>query len=323
MDKKKSKYKDDYSLRTLAYYQREGGVYNELITILQRMRVGKGGRKILSPKEILNAATDAFDMYMDRCRDDETNNIVDCGWNEMAWEIYGGCVPGPFGGWDGKDELIALCVLCVLLSRYPEFNEASVPEISEIVKEQDSSLFEEFSNLIWKNIENQDAKLESLKIQLSIRDTLIREKDSQIAELSNRNSELEKKVATIEPVYDAYVGNIIEGSNFNQYLTLDTILGWISKRKHYKLADQVITMLKDLARKTATDKDFEKIESVELELLSNYSELSVINNNMGIGSNILTGITSNPLMPMGYDQNQLTQKFIEFLNNGTRRENKD
>lgn len=323
MDKKKSKYKDDYSLRTLAYYQREGGVYNELITILQRMRVGKGGRKILSPKEILNAATDAFDMYMDRCRDDETNNIVDCGWNEMAWEIYGGCVPGPFGGWDGKDELIALCVLCVLLSRYPEFNEASVPEISEIVKEQDSSLFEEFSNLIWKNIENQDAKLESLKIQLSIRDTLIREKDSQIAELSNRNSELEKKVATIEPVYDAYVGNIIEGSNFNQYLTLDTILGWISKRKHYKLADQVITMLKDFARKTATDKEFEKIESVESELLSNYSELSIINNNMGIGSNILTGIASNPLMPMGYDQNQLTQKFIEFLNNGTRRENKD
>ena len=31
MDKKKSKYKDDYSLRTLAYYQREVGIYNELI----------------------------------------------------------------------------------------------------------------------------------------------------------------------------------------------------------------------------------------------------------------------------------------------------
>lgn len=323
MDKKKSKYKDDYSLRTLAYYQREGGVYNELITILQRMRAGKGGRKILPPKDILNAATDAFDMYMDRCRDNETNNIVDCGWNEMAWEIYGGCVPGPFGGWEGKNELTALCVLCVLLSRHPEFNEASVPEISEIVKEQDSSLFEDFAKLIWNNIESQDAKLESLKIQLSIREALIREKDSQIAELSNRNSELEKKVATIEPVYDAYVKNIIEESNFNQYLTLDTILVWISKRKHYKLADQVIAMLKDLARKTATDKEFEKIESIESELLSKYSEFSIVNNNMGIGSNILTGITSNPSMPMGYDQNQLTQKFLEFISNGTRRDNKD
>ena len=323
MDKKKRKYKDDYSLRTLAYYQREGGIYNDLITILQRMRVRKGGRKILPPKEILNAATSAFDMYMDRCRDDETDSIVDCGWNEMAWEIYGGCVPGPLGGWEGKDELIALCVLCVLLSQYPEFNEASVPEISEIVKEKDTSIFEEFANLIWKNIENQDAKLESLKIQLSIKDSLIREKDSQIADLSNRKSELEKKIEVIEPVYDAYIENIIEGSNFNHYLTIDTILQWAKKRKHYKLADQVITMLKDLGRKTATDEELEKIELVESELLSKYSELSIVNNNMGIGSNILTGLTQSPMMPMGITPDQLVQKFLEFINNGARRENKD
>lgn len=323
MDKKKSKYKNDYSLRTLSYYQREGGVYNDLITILQRMRAGRGGRKILPPKDILNAATDAFDMYMDRCRDNETDIIVDCGWNDIAWELYGGCVPGPFGGWEGKNELVALCVLCVLLSRYPEFNETSVPEISEIIKEQDSSLYEEFANLIWKSIENQDATLESLKIQLSIEDALIREKDSQIADLSSRNSELEKKIATIEPIYDAYIENIIEGSDYDQYLTLDTILHWAKKRKHYKLADQVIAMLKDLGRRTATDEELEKIESVESELLSKYSELSIVNNNMGIGSNILTGLTQNPMMPMGITPDQLLQKFLEFVNNGARRENKD
>lgn len=318
MDKKKGKYKDDYSLRTLAYYQREGGIYNELITILQRIRTHKGGRKILPPNKILNAATDAYDMYMDRCRDNESNIIMDYGWNEMAGEIYGGCVPGPFGGWEGKNKIVALCVLCVLLSRYQEFNETSVPEISEIVKEKDPSLFNEFANLIWKNTENQDAKLETLKIQLSIKDSLIREKDSQIADLSDRNSELEKKVATLEPVFDAYVKNIIDGSDFNQHLNLDTILGWAKKRKNYKLADQVITMLKDLSRKTATDEELMKIESVEDELLSKYSELSIVNNNMGIGSNILTGLAQNPMMPMGYDQNQIIQKFLEFLNNGAR-----
>lgn len=323
MDKKKSKYKDDYSLRTLAYYQREGGIYNELITILQRMRAKKGGRNLLPPNKILNAATDAFDIYMDRCQDNETGIIVDYGMNEMAWEIYGGCVPGPLGGWDGKNELVALCVLCVLLSRHPEFNDTSIPEISEIVKEKDYSIFEEFANLIWKNIENKDAKFESLKTQLSIKDALIREKDSQIADLSNRNSELEKKMAVIEPIYNAYIENIIEGSKFDQNLTLDTILVWINKRKHYKLTDQVITMLKDLGRKIATDEEFEKIELVEEGLLSNYSELSIVNNNMGIGSNILTGIAQNPMMPMGYDQDKIMQKFIEFLNYGARRENKD
>lgn len=323
MDKKKSKYKDDYSLRTLAYYQREGGIYNELITVLQRIRTKNGGRNLLAPNKILNAATDAFDMYMDRCRDNETDIIVDYGWNEMAWELYGGCVPGPLGGWEGKNELVVLCVLCVLLSRYPEFNETSVPEISEIIKEQDSSLYENFANLIWKNIENQDAILESLKVQVSIKDTLIREKDLQIADLSNCNSELEKKIATIEPVYDAYIKNIVEGSDYDQYLTLDNILRWAKKRKHYKLADQVISMLKDLGRKTATDEELGKIESVESELLSKYSELSIVNNNMGIGSNILTGLTSNPLMPMGITPEQMVQRFLDFVNNGARRENKD
>jgi hypothetical protein len=154
-------------------------------------------------------------------------------------------------------------------------------------------------------------------------ESLIREKDSQIADLSNRNSELEKKIATIEPVYDAYLENIVEGSDYDQYLTLDIILRWAKKRKHYKLADQVISMLKDLGRKTATDEEMEKIESVEFELISKYSELSIVNNNMGFGSNILTGLTSNPLMPMGITSDQLMQKFLDFVNNGARRENKD
>ena len=323
MDKKKSKYKDDYSLRTLAYYQREGGIYNELITILQRIRSLKGGRNILAPNKILNAATDAFDMYMDRCRIDNTYNIIDSGWNEMAYELIGGCVAGPLGGWEGRNFYVVLCALCALLSRYPEFNEASVPEIADIVKEHDPLLFNEFEGLIWSNIENKDAQLESLNNQLSMKDSLIREKDSQIADLINRNSELEEKVATLEPVFNAYIANINEESDFNQYLTLDTILRWAKKRKHYKLADQVITMLKDLGRKTAKDEELDKIESVESELLSKYSELSIVNNNMGIGSNILTGLAQNPMMPMGYDQNQIIQKFIEFLNNGARRENKD
>ena len=323
MDKKQGKYKEDYSLRTLAFYQREGGIYNELITILQRIREKKGERNIYLAKRILNAASEAFDLYMNRCRDNETDVIIDYGWNELEGMIYNNSVPGPLAGWRGDNELLVLCVLCALLSRYPDYHDTSVIEIADIVKNSDISIYEEFENLIWSNIEDKDAQLESLKIQLSIKSSIIREKDSQIADLSDRNSELEKKVATIEPVYEAYIENLIEGSGFNQYLTLDTILGWIGRRKHYKLADQVISMLKDLGRKTATDEEFEKIESVESELLSKYSELSVVNNNMGIGSNILTGLTQNPMMPMGYDSDQITQKFIEFLNNGARRENKD
>lgn len=322
MDKKKSKYKDDYSLRTLAYYEREGGVYNELITILQRMRTGKGGRKILPPNKILNAATDAFDIYMDQCKDEENDTIIDYGLEELAYEIYGGCVAGPLGGLDEKNELIVLCVLCVLLARYPVFNKRSIPKIIEIVKNNDPSVYKEFETLIASKLEDKDANIESLRNQLAIKDSLIRDKDSQIARLSNDVSELGKRISVIEPVFDAYVQNLVEGSKFDQYLTLDAVLGWVNKRKHYKLTDQVITMLKDLGRNTATDEEYGKIEALESELLSKYSELSIVNNNMGVGSNILTGITQNPLMPMGGVPEQFN-KFLEYLKNGEQREHKD
>ena len=324
MDKKKSKYKDDYSLRTLAYYQREGGVYNELITILQRMRAGKGGRKILPPKEILNAATGAFDIYMDRCKDEETNTIIDYGMEELSWEIYGGCIAGPLRGWEGKNELIALCVLCVLLSQYPAFNETSIPQISDIVKQADETVFKEFEGLIKNNLEDKDAQLESLKNQLEIKEAIIKHKDLELATYISMNSLQENLIEEMKAVIQINtqdINNLCSG--FDSALCLESILEWAKKRKHYKLADQVISMLKDLGRKTATDEELEKIELVESELLSKYSELSIVNNNMGIGSNILTGLTQSPMMPMGITPDQLVQKFLEFINNGARRENKD
>lgn len=316
MDKKKSKYKNDYSLRTLAYYQREGGIYNELITILQRMRIGKGGRKILPPKEILNAATGAFDIYMDRCKDEETNTIIDYGMEELSWEIYGGCIAGPLGGWEGKNELIALCVLCVLLSQYPVFNETSIPQISDIVKKADETIFKEFEGLIRNNLEDKDAQLESLKNQLAMKDALLREKDEQFAKLISLNYYRERRMDFCQRYSE-------KSSGIDSVLSLDAILKWVSNRQHYTLTDQVFVMLKELSRKVATDEEYNKICSLENDMLAKHKPQTIVNNNMGIGSNILTGLTQNPIMPMGFTPDQLVQKFIEFINNGARRENKD
>lgn len=316
MDRKKSKYKDDYSLRTLAYYQREGGVYNELITILQRMRAGRGGRKMLPPKEILNAATEAFDIYLDRCKDEETNTIIDYGMEELGWEIYGGCIAGPLGGWEGKNELIALCVLCVLLSKYPAFNETSIPQISDIVKKEDETVFKEFEGLIKNNLEDKDAQLESLKNQLAMKDALLREKDEQLAKLISLNYSRESR----EDFWQRYPE---KSSGIDSVLSLDAILEWVSNRQHYTLTDQVFVMLKELSRKVATDEEYNKICSLENDMLAKHKPQTIVNNNMGIGSNILTGFTQNPMMPMGITPDQLVQKFLEFMNNGTRRENKN
>lgn len=324
MDKKNKKYKDDYSLRTLAYYQREGGIYNELITILQRIRAEKGNSRIRAPHVILNLASEALDDCM-WLVDEKGLLFDDLGENfyqlrRTLFDEAGFLWMHVNDNLEDKDIECVLCALCVLMCQIKGLDEL----VSLLSEHINSGLYHHFAPLIDKNnVRDQSFQLNFLEKQLSIKDSLIREKDSQIADLSNHNSELEKKVAIIEPVYDAYVENIIDGSNFNQHLTLDSILAWIGKRKYYKLADQVIAMLKDLGRKTATDEELEKIESVESELLSKYSELSIVNNNMGIGSNILTGLTQNPMMPMGITPDQLVQKFLEFINNGARRENKD
>lgn len=319
MKKKKGRYKENYSLRTLAYYQREGGIYNELITILQKVRAEKGDGRPFSPAKILNLASEAYDICVRNCTD-QFGNIDTAG-------AFGSCFndiilrsnkEGLLYGYDDHVRELVLETLCVLLTQEHAIYKELIQNFEGWAVEILGKYYHHFKPLIEKLQKSEQTETEILKKQLASKDSIIAFKDLEIADLSSRNSELEKKVATIEPIYDAYVKNIIEGSDFNQHLTLDTILGWAKRRKNYKLADQVITMLKDLGWKTATDEELERIVSVEDELLSKYSELSIVNNNMGIGSNILTGLTKNPMMPMGITPDQLVQKFIEFINNGAR-----
>lgn len=332
MDKKKSKYNDDYSLRTLAYYQREGGIYNELITILQRMRVGKGGRKILPPKEILNAATGAFDIYMDRCKDEETNTIIDYGMEELSWEIYGGCIAGPLGGWEGKNELIALCVLCVLLSQYPVFNETSIPQISDIVKKADETIFKEFEGLIRNNLEDKDALLDDLKNKLKLSEALIREKDAQLAQYSKTAAEV---VLTRGDLMIArnYL-NQGTGSRLNNALTLDAILEYAESLNSYERAQHIFGLLSKIARNTATDEEYEKIDAASTKLTSiQLSQTNIYNQTTAYGSNIFAGIVNSPNFPYGKTEEEVyklimpkIEQLLKEINqsyNGARRENKD
>lgn len=333
MDKKKSKYRDDYSLRTLAYYQREGGVYNELITILQRMRVGRDGRKILPPKEILNAATVAFDIYMDRCKDQETNTIIDYGVEELSCEIFGSCRGvGPIGELEGKNELIALCVLCVLLSQYPVFNETSIPQISYIVKEDDETVYREFEGLIKSNLEDNDAQLDSLRNQLMLSESLIREKDAQLAHYSMMASApiLKREDIIIARNYL----NQGTGSRLNNALTLDAVLEYAESLKSYERAQPIFALLSKIARNTATDEEYEKIDASSNKLTSiQLSQTNIYNQTTAYGSNIFAGIVNSPNFPYGKTEEEVyklimpkIEQLLKEINqsyNGARREKKD
>ena len=49
---------DEYMIRTLSYYQSQGGIYSEIITLLMQLREKKGYRNLIPlPAKVLNAAS--------------------------------------------------------------------------------------------------------------------------------------------------------------------------------------------------------------------------------------------------------------------------
>jgi len=315
MDKKSKKYKDDYSLRTLAYYQREGGIYNELITILQRIR-SERGRRTLAPSKVLNLACEIYD----RCWDyniEDGGRINDYGFRDVIYEFVGDHCGMPV---NEEDEILVYCTLLVLLAQVPAFKKATIPDVYKIIGQD--SLLNYFQPLIDELLSNVPSEVESLQSLLASKDKIIYLKDSQIADLNEKLSEKQIELENQRRAWDLIVKRP-DKTDFNEQLSLENILEWIKNRKHYTMVDQVFVMLKDLGYKVATDDEHDKILNLENEMIANHKPQSIVNNNMGIGSNFLTGLAQNPMMPFGVTLEQLTQQFIEFINNGARRENKD
>lgn len=315
MDKKSKKYKDDYSLRTLAYYQREGGIYNELITILQRIR-SERGRRTLAPSKVLNLACEIYD----RCWNyniEDGGRINDYGFLDVIYEFVGDHCGMPV---NEEDEILVYCTLLVLLAQVPAFKKATIPDVYKIIGHD--SLLNYFQPLIDELLSNVPSEVESLQSLLASKDKIIYMKDSQIADLNEKLSEKQIELENQRRAWDLIVKRP-DKTDFNEQISLENILEWIKNRKHYTMVDQVFVMLKDLGYKVATDDEHDKILNLENEMIANHKPQSIVNNNMGIGSNILTGLAQNPMMPMGITPDQLVQKFLEFINNGARRENKD
>ena len=315
MDKKSKKYKDDYSLRTLAYYQREGGIYNELITILQRIR-SERGRRTLAPSKVLNLACEIYD----RCWNyniEDGGRINDYGFLDVIYEFVGDHCGMPV---NEEDEILVYCTLLVLLAQVPAFKKATIPDVYKLIGHD--SLLNYFQPLIDELLSNVPSEVESLQSLLASKDKIIYMKDSQIADLNEKLSEKQIELENQRRAWDLIVKRP-DKTDFNEQLSLENILEWIKNRKHYTMVDQVFVMLKDLGYKVATDDEHDKILNLENEMIANHKPQSIVNNNMGIGSNFLTGLAQNPMMPFGVTPEQLTQRFIEFINNEARRENKD
>ena len=340
MDKKKSKYKDDYSLRTLAYYQRKGGIYNDLITILQRIRNERPALPgFPSPNKLLNIVSEAYDAIIDICSDDEGHvhsfteeNIVSY-LESFSDILYGSAfspIPGLFSTHDKFLQQVDLCVLASLMSQTPELKDI-VSYFSEPVEKENPNLYTQFVLLIESKAE-VTTQLDYLKRELQVKEQMIKLKDSEIKDKDIQIKQLTELKEVLSITVDRYKNDEILRSNFDRILNLDTILKYAEERKSYKRAAPILNMLTRLAFKTATDEEYQKIVSTEDKLLEiNETEVAIFNDNKAFGSNLFTGIVNSPYFPMGVEETTIMKGLLPIVEDyfkrtygdGTRRENKD
>ena len=225
---------DEYMIRTLSYYQSQGGVYSELITLLMQLREKKGYRNLIPlPAKVLNAASYYYDEMKDGNRD------LACGTPNILVENT------------------------VAIMAAADNNKEVKERIMEEVK-NDDKFFPHFTKLLEKlekqndntdfktEIESLRAENEKLQSQSKAKDSVIDGLLDSLALTSQDMDAMAAELATAEKRCQIAEQNKYEGSSLDRYFTLDNILKWIEGRKQYIYVDQVFRMLSDMKDGIAT-----------------------------------------------------------------------
>lgn len=304
-------YRNEYDIRTTSYYQGQGGVYNEIITILTKMRKEASFRGMPSTSVMLNEASYWWDVIF--------NN-----WCENGYKYQ---IPS-----DLHDNL-TLCILACIAAEQIDCRSYLTGDLDELyyfvqsIQEKlktDKVYYPKFKQLIDSLQDNHKEGLEELQSEIHKKKvkelTEIIEKQNEtlakqsslIYRLESENIEMQKRCALAET-------KCYEGSEFDRWLTLDNILQWIESRHHYIYTEQVFRMLADMKDKVATEEEREKIRKLENQMLDKNQMQAIFNQNIGLNSNMMTGMVDSPQLPIGVsptDLQQMLQQFIKQWNYG-------
>ncbi len=283
---------DDYSIRSTAYYQKQGGIYSILLTILMNMRSTFRYRYINQPYMVLNYATFKCDCL-----------------------IYG----------DGElDEILANCskeekytILILLLTNKHYDNKIWVIQYYQTLKSSGDKMFYQFDSLWSRIIEdenidlpedislNNHSKTEKEILDNSLADEILALK----ANLQDAQKTIEEQQKTIQNL------NNTTANSIDKYFTLEILIDYVRSRRHYHNSLQIINMIKDLLRGCNDKAIWDKVDAMEQEMLEKDQPHSIINNNTITGSNVITGLVNNPKFPIGVDPVEFIQSAVnEKLN---------
>ena len=285
---------DEYMIRTLSYYQSQGGIYSEIITLLMQLREKKGYRNLIPlPAKVLNAASYYYD--------------------EMKDGIY--VIP------DSKSRILIASVVVIIAAA--DNNEDIRQKMMDLV-ENDKTYFTHFAKLLKKQnddivyktvIDSLKAANKKLQSHSKVKDSVIDDLLDSLALASQDTDTMAAKLAAAEKRCQIAEQNKYEGSSLDRYFTLDNILKWIEGRKQYIYVDQVFRMLSDMKDGIATQDESMRIKRLEEDMLAKEQPRNIINNNYAYGSNQMTGMLNNPHLPIGMTQEDFQKKIENWIKN--------
>ena len=277
----------EYNIRSLAYYQAEGGVYNEIITVLTQMRKEPKFRGLPVPAKSLNEACFLYDLkkkdlsekeekkYISEIDDDLSKVLVAL--LATAWEDIGFCI-----AYDRKQ------IVGESNPYLPKFD----------------PIFERYMNeeMEAKNSYGDALQISDLEDELKALGTELKVKDNQLTEAKAKIDELQKLVDSLK---------VRNESKFDKALSRKEILAYIEDQRVYGNVNQIFEMLLGPMSHVATDEEYNEIVALRQKMID--ASVPTIHNHNDIqNSNVFPGLVNNPSFPIGADPNEIARKAIEL-----------
>lgn len=255
---------EEYKIRTLDFYQRQGGVYGDLSRVLQKARTDErvlGYIPNIEPYWLLESLSN----FADRVTADKAADI-----RRIEHHF------GFFSGWP-KDELeLMYSIICILIR--PTRHKAAETWLMERIGTTSTfrKLLAAYIDEARKRLEDlpdeermiYEAAIEQTNETLRQKEELIDSLRATVTDQRKRIDELSEQVARLTQEKGRPQAAQAPGSELDRMLTLDFIIGHIERKRTHEKSDQLIGLLKDprLTRK-ATDEEAEKIEQIEQKML--------------------------------------------------------
>lgn len=255
---------EEYKIRTLDFYLRQGGVYGDLSRVLQKARTDErvlGYMLDREPYWLLESASNT----VDRLIADKTEDIRRI---EHHFSFFSSRPKG--------DLELVLSIICILIRATG--HKAAEAWLMERIGATGTyrKLLAAYMNEARKRMEDlsgeerrsyEDA-IEQTNETLRQKEELIDSLRATVTDQRKRIDELAEQVARLTQEKGRPQAAQAPGSELDRMLTLDFIIDHIERKRTHEKSDQLIGLLKDprLTRK-ATDEEAEKIEQIEQKML--------------------------------------------------------